>query len=145
MVAGGRGGLWVVFRTLLERGRRARRDEVVAVIWDRRRRRGGGGRHCGKVQLTFWHGLRGRDGLQRVMMVDQVLSAFVLGRQIKLHRLPLVAALLQAAIVQRRRRRRRLVLGAPRPYNAPLSSGAAAGRVAGRRGAGTGVRINTTI
>lgn len=110
-------GLRIMLRTLFHR---ARGDVVSMVVRGGRarggrRRRGGGG----KVQLTFWHSYCGRDGLQHDLVVDQVLSAFVLGRQVKLDRLPLVAALLQAAVVERRHR---FSLRAVCPNDAPSSS-----------------------
>lgn len=87
-------GLRIMLRTLFHR---ARSDVVSMVVCGGGGRRPGGG--GGKVQLTFWHSYCGRDGLQHDLVVDQVLGAFVLGRQVKLDRLSLVAALLQTSVV----------------------------------------------
>lgn len=115
--------LWIMFRTLFHSSR-------VAVVQDgAMMARGCGshravgiyrGRRRGKVQLTFWHDdyLGGGGGCDRVMvMVDQVLGAFVLGRQqVEFNGLSFVAALFQTPVVNRSRR---FVFRTPCPDDPP--------------------------
>lgn len=128
----------VVLRTLLHQRCRG----MIRCAWGCGGGQGVRGRR-GKVQLTFWHGLRGRHG-SRLGVIDQVLGAFVLGRKVELDRFPLMAALLETAVVEGVRGHRHwFVLGAAGADDAPGASSAR--RVAGRRCPGAGIRVNTTI
>ena len=89
----------------------------------------------GKVQLTFRHQLSGRGAW--VVVIDEVLGAFVLGRQIELDCLSLVTTLLQAAVVEWVRNG--LVLGAPSPHDATWT-----GRVAGSGRTRTAIGVDAT-